>query len=69
MQGNSTVTAMSGKESQVFSGSSNEDVRLGDLGYEQGVTPLFSECGGMLIMQSSSVHLVCWAWSGSASVS
>lgn len=35
----SGTVVMSGKETQVFSGDSNEDLRLGDLGYEQGVFP------------------------------
>lgn len=33
------------KEDQVFSGTANEDVRLGDLGYEQGKFTHF-ECRG-----------------------
>lgn len=32
---------MDTKEDQVFSGTANEDVRLEDLGYEQGKPPHF----------------------------
>ncbi|ODM17586.1 hypothetical protein SI65_07261 [Aspergillus cristatus] len=45
---------MSGKESQVFSGSSNEDVRLGDLGYEQELKRSF----GLLGMVGFSFSIV-----------
>lgn len=67
MQASADMSAS--KDEQVFSNTSNEDVRLGDLGYDQGMSASIIQAIGMLIMQSSNDPSASWVWSDSASAS